>query len=118
MTQSQLVGHWTDIVNVASERFSDIVEWGGCLDAAHLVRDRFESYGIATELQSYRSDYAPNVVATLAGATHPGAGLHRRRPPRRPAVRAAAPGADDNASGRVAVLQSARVLSRSASRTP
>ncbi len=115
LTQADLVGDWTDIVTSASERFSDIDQWGGCLVAAELVRDRLVAAGLPTGLETYRSGWAPNVVAELPGVTHPeqvyvaighlddSSGWIEQPP---------APGADDNASGAAMVVALAEVMSR------
>lgn len=83
----------------------------GCEDAAAYCKGVFESLGLAAEYHDYHATYAPNVVGTRLGAINPekiyivighvddlpSSGL--------------APGADDNASGTVNVLESARAMS-------
>ena len=113
LTQSLLVSQWTDIVDVAPERYSNIVTWGGCQDAANLVQDRMLAYGLETELQTYRGDYAPNVIGTLPGLTQPDqiyiaiGHLDSTTTVGSPQ----APGADDNASGSAMVLALAQIMS-------
>ncbi len=83
----------------------------GCRDAAAYGLNKFTSYKLAAAYQDWSPTNAPNVIATHEGALDPGnvfivvghlddlpsAGL--------------APGADDNASGSVVVLEAARVTS-------
>ncbi len=87
----------------------------------HLAKDwlinALNSYGnLNVSTFSFSSSYAPNVVAELTGTTHPekvivlgahydsinGGGSNL-----------SAPGADDNASGSAALLETARILSQS-----
>lgn len=83
----------------------------GCGDEAAWAQGVFQGYGLETAVQNYRSGYAPNVVATLPGAFHPEERLlvtaHLDDMP----STGYAPGADDNGSGSVTVLEAARVMS-------
>jgi hypothetical protein len=82
----------------------------GCRDAAAYCLNTYTSLGIPAEYQEWNPSHAPNVVATLEGAIHPERvyiveGHLDDLPPTGPA-----PGADDNASGTVNVLESAKVM--------
>lgn len=82
----------------------------GCRDAAAYCSSTMAAYDIPTQYQEWSTSNAPNVIGTHLGAIHPeevyilighlddlpSSGL--------------APGADDNASGSVNVLETARVL--------
>jgi|GEM_PF-2978799 len=82
----------------------------GCGDEAAWAFSFFQGLGYDTEYQNYRSGYAPNVIATRAGQVHPEDVYiligHLDDMP----SSGYAPGADDNASGSVAVLEAARVM--------
>ena len=83
----------------------------GCRDAAAYCKTEYESLKLPAAYQEYSGSYAPNVVGTQEGALSPdkiyiveghlddlpSSGL--------------APGADDNASGSVTVLEAAKVMS-------
>ncbi|UCF68312.1 MAG: Zn-dependent exopeptidase M28, partial [Acidobacteriota bacterium] len=88
----------------------------GCRDAADYCFNYLAGLGLETEYHDWNPEHAPNVVATLPGATHPDeiyvAVAHLDDLP----SSGLAPGADDNASGSVFVLESARAMSCSAYR--
>jgi len=89
----------------------------GCGDDADYLQGMLQSWGVPSELQSYDPARAPNVVATLPGALTPFRiyiviGHLDDRP-----ETGYAPGADDNASGSVVVVESARTLRCSAFRS-
>jgi PKD repeat protein len=82
----------------------------GCGDEAAWAFSFFQGLGYDTSYQNYKSGYAPNVVATLPGLLHPENVYilvgHLDDMP----SSGYAPGADDNASGSVVVLEAARVM--------
>jgi len=87
-------------------------ERNGGLLASHWIRDKFLSYGYAdVTLHNYNS-WNDNVVCVKPGAVYPDEviviGAHYDSI--NPSNNSDAPGADDNASGSVAVLEAARVL--------
>ncbi|RMG44441.1 MAG: M28 family peptidase [Acidobacteria bacterium] len=82
----------------------------GCRDAAAYCRNRYLELGYRPEYHEWDPRHAPNVVAERTGAVHPEriyivTGHLDDLPSVGPA-----PGADDNASGSVAVLEAARVM--------
>ncbi|MBP7146922.1 MAG: M28 family peptidase [Acidobacteria bacterium] len=82
----------------------------GCRDAAAYCRDTFLSLGLGAELQTWSANHAPNAIGTRVGAINPDEvyiviGHLDDLPSSGPA-----PGADDNASGTVNVLESARAM--------
>lgn len=79
--------------------------------ATQFLFDKFEEYGYSPEIQNFNSGRGANVIATKTGTLYPDkiyiiCGHYDNMPsgPR-------APGADDNASGTVATLEAARILS-------
>lgn len=84
----------------------------GCRDAAQYCKDVYDGLGIPAVLEDWSSfnTHAPNAVATLEGLIAPDEVYivigHLDDLP----SSGAAPGADDNASGSVVVLESARVM--------
>lgn len=84
--------------------------------AAQLVADRLQGLGLSVESHVWGSSGAPstypNVVGQITGTVNPGdvyvIGAHLDDVPQS----GAAPGADDNASGSVATLLAAEILSR------
>lgn len=78
--------------------------------AAQFIYQKFQEYGYAPEYQYFNNDRGVNVIATRIGTTYPEHEFiicgHYDNMPSGPL----APGADDNASGTVAVLEAARVL--------
>lgn len=83
----------------------------GCASAASWAQGLFTGWGLDAQAMSYRSGYAPNIVATKPGALDPGAVYivvgHLDDLP----SSGTAPGADDNASGSATVLVSAKAAS-------
>ncbi len=83
----------------------------GCRDAATYCHDAYVGWGVPVEYQEWNASHAPNVVATWTGALRPDEIWiiegHLDDLPSSPP----APGADDNASGSVVVLEAARVMS-------
>jgi hypothetical protein len=82
----------------------------GCRDAASYCRDYFASLGLPAELQNWSASHAPNAIGTREGAIDPSKvyiviGHLDDLPSSGPA-----PGADDNASGTVNVLENARAM--------
>lgn len=83
----------------------------GCRDAADYCYETYGSLGLPAEYHDWNPSHAPNVIGEMAGAVHPEriyivVGHLDDLPSSGPA-----PGADDNASGSVNVLESARVMS-------
>ena len=79
--------------------------------AKFYIKQKFESYGLNTTIQSYTS-LGENVIATQPGIDFPNVKYiicahYDDMPPG-----TIAPGADDNASGTVAVIEAARILSQ------
>ena len=72
--------------------------------------DDFSALGLNPEFQAYRTGYAPNVIGTLVGKTHPELVYivigHLDDMP----SSGGAPGADDNASGPAVVTAAARAM--------
>jgi len=83
----------------------------GCQDAATYCYDLHAGLGLSVEYQNWSGSDAPNVIATQTGALYPDDVYivigHLDDLPSTPP----APGADDNASGSVTVLEAARVMS-------
>jgi hypothetical protein len=83
----------------------------GCSDAATAARNQLDQWGLDTEQQSWSTSSAPNTYGTRLGERNPGrvyiVVAHLDDLP----SSGTAPGADDNASGSVTVLESAKVLS-------
>ncbi len=78
--------------------------------AAQFILEKFQSYGLDARIQDYDAN-GQNVIATIEGDVYPNkqfiiCGHYDSRPSGSPS-----PGADDNASGTVGVLEAARVLS-------
>jgi len=102
--------YWTDLTDnpPTGTRFTRSL---GCEDAAEYCRAELEAVRLPAELQSYHPSHAPNVIGTHRGAVTPDHVYivigHLDDLPHH----GLAPGADDNASGSVTVLESARVLS-------
>ncbi|MDQ7008289.1 MAG: M28 family metallopeptidase [Acidobacteriota bacterium] len=83
----------------------------GCRDAGQYCFDTYRALGIPARYDDWNPSHAPNVIGELSGAVTPDSiyivvGHLDDLPSSGPA-----PGADDNASGSVNVLESARVLS-------
>lgn len=79
--------------------------------AAEYIRQKFESYGLSTSIQSFNSN-GENVIAIQPGTEYPNVKYivcahYDDMPPG-----TIAPGADDNASGTAAVIEAARILSK------
>ena len=83
----------------------------GCRDAAAYCFNKATGYKLAAAYQDWNASNAPNVIATHEGALNPGNVYivigHLDDLP----SSGLAPGADDNASGSVVVLESARTMS-------
>lgn len=83
----------------------------GCRDAAAYCYDFYVSMGLPVEYQEWDPSHAPNVIALQEGALYPDNIYiiegHLDDLPSTPP----APGADDNASGSVTVLEAANVMS-------
>lgn len=79
--------------------------------AAQFIFEKFEEYGYEPEFQTFNNGRGTNVIATKTGTLYPEqvyiiCGHYDNMP-----SGANAPGADDNASGTVATMEAARVLS-------
>ena len=105
-----ILSTWQDITDNPPEgtRFSTSV---GCEDAADYCYDHYATLGLLPEYDPWRAGDAPNVVADIPGATDPDEIYilvgHLDDLP----SSGIAPGADDNGSGTVTVLEGARVMS-------
>lgn len=79
--------------------------------AAQFIYEKFQEYGYQPEYQYFNGTRGINVIATKIGTRYPNEEYiicgHYDNMPSGPV----APGADDNASGTVAVLEAARILS-------
>lgn len=78
--------------------------------AADFIFDKFTEYGYAPEIHNFSGSRGENVIATKTGTKYPEkefiiCGHYDNMP-----SGSTAPGADDNASGTVAVLEAARIL--------
>ncbi len=110
VTQTDLDKYWTDLTTnpPSGTRYSTSQ---GARDAGLYCKGQFEALKLPAALQNYNASYAPNVIATQAGALTPGQVYivigHLDDLP----SSGTAPGADDNASGSVNVLESAKVMS-------
>lgn len=107
----QLSGDTTVMVNdqittIASRHY---LSTGNQL-AAQFIYQKFVEFGYSPEYQYFNNNRGINVIASRLGTTHPDQEYiicgHYDNMPSGPL----APGADDNASGTVAVLEAARVL--------
>ncbi len=107
---ARIQDYWQDLTsNPPSGTRASLTQ--GCRDAAAYSLAEFQSFGLPAVYQNWSANHAPNVVATLEGAFRPEdvylvEGHLDDLPETGPA-----PGADDNASGSVNVLESARVMS-------
>lgn len=83
----------------------------GCQNAATYCYNQFNSFGLQAQYQNHTSGHAPNVIGIHQGGVTPNniyiVEGHLDDMP----SSGSAPGADDNASGSVHVLQAAKVLS-------
>jgi subtilisin-like proprotein convertase family protein len=78
--------------------------------AADFIFDKFTEYGYAPEVHTFSNGRGENIIATKTGTKYPDkefiiCGHYDNMP-----SGSVAPGADDNASGTVAVLEAARLL--------
>jgi subtilisin-like proprotein convertase family protein len=78
--------------------------------AADFIFDKFTEYGYSPAIQNFSGTRGENVIATKTGTKHPEkefiiCGHYDNMP-----SGSTAPGADDNGSGTVAVLEAARIL--------
>ncbi|MBK9358773.1 MAG: M20/M25/M40 family metallo-hydrolase [Bacteroidales bacterium] len=78
--------------------------------AADFIYDKFMEYGYTPEIQTFNGTRGENIIATKTGSKYPDnefiiCGHYDNMP-----SGSTAPGADDNASGTVAVLEAARIL--------
>lgn len=109
VSDTQIMSYWQDLANnpPTGSRYS---RGDGCVDAAAYCHDLYGSLGIPAEYQNWNVDHAPNVIGTRLGALHPErvymAIAHLDDLP----SSGLAPGADDNGSGSVWVLEAARAM--------
>jgi subtilisin-like proprotein convertase family protein len=110
VSTSQIDKFWSDITanTPTGTRYSSSQ---GCADAGTYCYNTYVAYKIPAQYQTWSTTYKPNVIGTLAGAVHPENVYivigHLDDLP----ASGTAPGADDNASASVNVLESARVMS-------
>ncbi|MCX7830619.1 MAG: M20/M25/M40 family metallo-hydrolase, partial [Acidobacteria bacterium] len=83
----------------------------GCFDASNYVLGQFQNWGLQTRSLTHTSGHAPNIEGQITGQVTPTEIYliegHLDDMPES----GTAPGADDNASGSVAVVEAARILS-------
>ncbi len=83
----------------------------GCADAGTYCYNRYTGYKVAAQYQTWSTTYKPNVIGTHQGAVNPDNVFivigHLDDLP----SSGLAPGADDNASASVNILESARIMS-------
>lgn len=107
VTDSVVSANWNQIINAASTRYSTST---GCQTAAQTVFNKLDALGLETVTQAHTTGHAPNVIATITGVVSPEKVVivigHLDDMP----SSGAAPGADDNASGVVAVTTAAQVM--------
>ncbi|MBD3867369.1 MAG: M28 family peptidase [Acidobacteria bacterium] len=107
---SSIDAYWLTVTSNPPEgsRFS---QGQGCQDASTYAHDEFIALGLSAEYQDWNASHAPNALGTLEGAFNPDdiyiVGGHLDDLP----SSGVAPGADDNGSGSVNVLENARVMS-------
>mgnify|MGYP005842030025 CR=1 FL=1 len=83
----------------------------GCQNAANYSYNQFQSFGLQAQYQNHTTGHAPNVIGTHLGFFNPNIiYIVEGHLDDLPSF-GSAPGADDNGSGSVHVLESARVLS-------
>jgi subtilisin-like proprotein convertase family protein len=108
----QLAGDTTvnidgEIITIQSRHYQST----GNTKAAQFIYNKFEEYGYHPQFQSFNGLRGANVIAEKTGIRYPEkqyiiCGHYDNMP-----SGSTAPGADDNASGTVAVLEAARILS-------
>lgn len=102
--------YWTAIT-VNSPTGNRYSQGTGCTDAANYVLSEFQNFGLQAQNITHTSGYAPNTEGQITGAINPGVIYivegHLDDLP----SSGSAPGADDNASGSVNVLEAAKILS-------
>jgi hypothetical protein len=102
--------YWTDLVTnpPTGSRYSTST---GARNASNYVSSKFGTMGVPAQFQTYDAQDAPNVIGTHPGGVTPERVYlvigHLDDLP----FWGVAPGADDNASGSVTVLESAKVMS-------
>ncbi len=107
---SSIDSYWVDLTDnlPTGTRYTQST---GCEDASTYCHDEFVSLGLVAEYQDWNANHAPNALGTLEGAFNPDnvyiVGGHLDDLP----SSGSAPGADDNGSGSVNVLENARVMS-------
>ena len=112
VTQADIDAYWNALVPPnppgTGTRYSTSA---GCTQYTSTVYSTFGGLGLGAQLQTYQSGYAPNVIGTLTGGVTPEKVYivvgHLDDLP----SSGSAPGADDNASGSVTVLEAAKALS-------
>ncbi len=112
VTQADIDAYWNALVPPnppgTGTRYSTSA---GCTQYTSTVYSTFGGLGLGAQLQTYQSGYAPNVIGTLTGGVTPEKVYvvvgHLDDMP----SSGYAPGADDNASGSVVVLEAAKALS-------
>ncbi len=109
VSNAQIQSTWEQLVAnpPTGTRYSTSV---GCRDSSQFCFDRYTSLGYAPQFDEWNVSHAPNVVAEIAGAVKPQRIYilvgHLDDLP----SSGIAPGADDNGSGTVTVLEGARAL--------
>ncbi|HPC84666.1 MAG TPA: M28 family peptidase, partial [Thermoanaerobaculaceae bacterium] len=107
LTNTMIQSNWSDIVNVATTRYS---RSAGCQTAAEAVFAKFQALGLNPVYQHHTTGHAPNVIGTITGTTHPERLIivigHLDDMP----STGNAPGANDNASGAATVTSAAQAM--------
>lgn len=110
VSTTQIDQYWSD-VTANPPTGTRLSTSQGCRDAATYCYNKYASYHVPAQYQNWNISHAPNVIGTHEGAINPANVFivigHLDDLP----SSGLAPGADDNASATVDVLESARVLS-------
>jgi hypothetical protein len=112
VVNTDIMNYWTGVVPPnppgTGTRYSTST---GCTTAAANIYNIYDGLGLSPQYQNYMSGYAPNTIGTITGAVNPGKVYiligHLDDMP----SSGYAPGADDNASGVVAGLEVAKIMS-------
>ena len=109
VTDADIMAYWTGLVPVSPGSRNSTST--GCTDATNYVYNTFTGLVLAAQKHTYRTGYGPNVVGEITGAVNPSViYLVEGHVDDMPST-GFAPGADDNASGSVVVLEAAKALS-------
>jgi hypothetical protein len=109
-----LTGEWPATIRGSSYQIQTRETYSGApiQQATYYVGDHMTELGVSVEYHDWGPDTAPNVIGQLTGASRPGDIYMITAHLDNLSDDETAPGADDNASGAVAVLVAADVLSQ------